>query len=191
MLEGSAFLLLAYLVGSLPAALVGSRLLRLPDPRHYGSGNPGASNVFRGGYRSIAIVILAIDIGKSWLLVWLAHHQQLAAPWPSLVGICVFVGHLYPIFYRFRGGKGVAVAAGILWAIAADIALVASLCWLAIAAITRIPSLASLFSCLLATGLIIWSQPSDSLSIIIMVALILVKHRDNIRELKRGHARRF
>ena len=105
--------LAAYCLGSISFAIVVSRLMRLPDPRSYGSKNPGATNVLRTGRKAAAVLTLAGDAGKGWLAVWLA--AQLGWRCSGVAGFAVFVGHLYPLFHRFRGGKGVATAAGVLF----------------------------------------------------------------------------
>src|SRR2546426_2353679 len=109
-MQSALTLLAAYCVGSVSFAIAVSRLMQLPDPRTYGSRNPGATNVLRTGKRAAAALTLAGDAGKGWLAVWLA---QLYAPEAAaLAGLAVFLGHLFPLFYRFKGGKGVATAAG-------------------------------------------------------------------------------
>src|ERR1044071_3420657 len=104
--------LAAYCIGSVSFAIVVSRLMRLPDPRSYGSKNPGATNVLRTGRKNAAVLTLAGDAGKGWLAVWLA--AQLGGDVPA-AALAVFLGHLYPVFHRFQGGKGVATAAGVLF----------------------------------------------------------------------------
>src|SRR5687767_3331028 len=107
--------LAAYLLGSISFAIVVSRAMRLPDPRSYGSKNPGATNVLRTGSRAAAVLTLAGDAAKGWLAVWLAQlYVPQAAPYAALA---VFLGHLFPIYHRFQGGKGVATAAGVLFGI--------------------------------------------------------------------------
>src|SRR4030095_17260429 len=121
--------LAAYCLGSISFAIVVSRLMHLPDPRSYGSKNPGATNVLRTGRKTAAVLTLTGDAGKGWLAVWLA--WRLGGDVPA-AGLAVFLGHLYPVFHRFHGGKGVATAAGVLFGFSA---------WLGLAAIaTRIVS---------------------------------------------------
>src|SRR5919109_5501401 len=106
--------LAAYCIGSISFAIVVSRLMRLPDPRSYGSKNPGATNVLRTGRKAAAVLTLAGDAGKGWLAVWLAAFFTDAL---ALAGLAAFLGHLFPVFHRFQGGKGVATAAGVLFAL--------------------------------------------------------------------------
>src|SRR5262245_62384525 len=130
-----------YLLGSISFAVVVSRLMRLPDPRSYGSKNPGATNVLRTGRKAAAVLTLAGDAGKGWLAVWLANHLGGDVP---AAGLAVFLGHLYPIFHRFQGGKGVATAAGVLFGFDAWLGLAALGTWIVIALAFRYSSLASL-----------------------------------------------
>ena len=144
------FAVAAYLIGSVSFAVVVSRVMGLADPRTYGSGNPGATNVLRSGNKKAAILTLLGDAAKGWLAVWLA---LLLAPrfgvdevGIALVVIAVFLGHLYPVFHRFAGGKGVATAAGILLAINVWLGLATLATWLIIAVFFRYSSLAALVS---------------------------------------------
>ena len=110
-------ILAAYLLGSVPFAVIVSRLFGLADPRSYGSGNPGATNVLRSGNKAAAALTLLGDGAKGWLAVYLANHYQLSDTMIGLVGLAVFFGHLFPLFLKFKGGKGVATAAGVLLAL--------------------------------------------------------------------------
>src|SRR5438270_4892631 len=134
----------AYLLGSVSFAIVVSKLMRLPDPRSYGSKNPGATNVLRTGSRAAAVVTLAGDAVKGWLAVWLALlYVPEAAPYAALA---VFLGHLFPLYHRFQGGKGVATAAGVLFGIDWRLGLGTLATWLIIAAFLRYSSLAALIA---------------------------------------------
>src|SRR6266540_356300 len=134
--------LAAYCLGSVSFAIVVSRALRLPDPRTYGSKNPGATNVLRTGRRAAAVLTLAGDGGKGWLAVWLA---ELISPGSAaLAGLAAFIGHLFPVFHRFQGGKGVATAAGVLFGIDWRIGLGTLATWIIIALFLRYSSLAAL-----------------------------------------------
>src|SRR5437899_9326186 len=132
----------AYLIGSISFAVAVSRLLRLPDPRSYGSKNPGATNVLRSGSRAAAVLTLAGDALKGFVAVWLAQrYVPEAAPYAALA---VFLGHLFPLYHRFHGGKGVATAAGVLLAIDWRVGLGTLATWFIIAAFLRYSSLAAL-----------------------------------------------
>src|SRR5688572_30804453 len=137
----------AYLLGSISFAIVVSWLLRLPDPRSYGSKNPGATNVLRTGRKAAAVLTLAGDAGKGWLAVWLAAFFTTEL---ALAGLAAFLGHLFPVYHRFRGGKGVATAAGVLFGLDWRIGLGAVVTWLVIVACLRYSSLASLIAALFA-----------------------------------------
>ena len=138
----------AYLIGSVPFAVIVSRTMGLADPRTYGSGNPGATNVLRSGNKVAAALTLIGDAFKGWLAVWLA--LRFGASYGigefgvALVAVAVFVGHLYPVFLRFRGGKGVATAAGVILALNPWLAFATALTWLIIAVFFRYASLASI-----------------------------------------------
>ena len=178
--------LAAYCLGSVSFAVVVSRLMRLPDPRSYGSKNPGATNVLRTGGRAAAVLTLAGDAGKGWLAVWLA---ALASPAAApLAGLAAFLGHLFPVFHRFRGGKGVATAAGVLLGIDWRIGLGSVATWLIIAALFRYSSLAALVAAAFApffTALLLgFDLPAAA--VLVMSALLLWRHRENVARLVAG-----
>jgi glycerol-3-phosphate acyltransferase PlsY len=176
----------AYLLGSVSFAIVVSRLMRLPDPRGYGSGNPGATNVLRTGRRAAAILTLAGDAGKGWLAVWAASlYWPQAAP---LAGLAVFLGHLFPLFHGFRGGKGVATAAGVLFGLSPWLGLGTLATWIVIATFSRYSSLAAIVSAAFAV-FFAWliDLPAAALAVVAIMAMLLVwRHRDNIRRLAAG-----
>ncbi|MCP5424998.1 MAG: glycerol-3-phosphate 1-O-acyltransferase PlsY [Gammaproteobacteria bacterium] len=179
---------LAYLAGSLSTAVIVCRLFGLPDPREQGSRNPGTTNVLRLGGKKAAAITLAGDCLKGLLPVWLA--AALGASPAGLAGSALgaFLGHLYPVFFGFQGGKGVATAFGVLLGLSWPTALAALVTWLTVALITRYSSL----SALLATGLsplyLWWLQaPTVYLVALLIMAILLVwRHRSNIRNLLAG-----
>lgn len=187
-----SFLLVAYLVGSIPFAMVSSRMFRLADPRSYGSGNPGATNVLRSGNKKAAIVTLLGDAFKGWLAVWLASHFAPsfgAAGWIAPVcGLAAFAGHLFPITLGFKGGKGVATALGVLAGLAGTLALATAGVWLAVAFLFRYSSAAALAAALAAPLLAHWlvGTPEASAVIIVMSAMLIWKHKDNLKRLLAG-----
>lgn len=178
----------AYLLGSISSAIVICRLCGLPDPRGQGSGNPGATNVLRYGGRKVAAAVFLGDMLKGLLPVLFAAWLGLSASTMAAVGLLAFAGHVWPVFFGFRGGKGVATAFGVLlgWAWLPAAALAAL--WLAVAIASRISSLgaisASLFGPLLVWGL--QDRPVYALATLAMSAVLLWRHRGNIRNLLRG-----
>lgn len=183
---------LAYLIGSVSFAVIVSAGFRLPDPRSYGSGNPGATNVLRSGKKTAAALTLAGDVLKGIIAVWLAKivgPEAGAAPLVvPLSGLAAFLGHLYPIFFRFRGGKGVATAGGILFAFSLPVGLAALGAWAAAFFVTRVSSMGALAAAI-ATPLAGWYflGAGSYLGVILaMSALLIWRHRSNIRKLLEG-----
>jgi glycerol-3-phosphate acyltransferase PlsY len=183
--------LAAYCLGSVSFAIVVSRLMQLPDPRTYGSKNPGATNVLRTGKRAAAVLTLAGDAGKGWLAVWLA---QLYAPEAAaLAGLTVFLGHLFPLFHRFKGGKGVATAAGVLFGFDLWLGLGSLATWIVIAVFFRYASLAALVAALFAP-FFAWyiSLSYDVLLVVASIAALLIwRHKGNIGRLFAGSESRI
>jgi glycerol-3-phosphate acyltransferase PlsY len=178
---------ISYLLGSVPFAVVVSRALRLADPRTYGSGNPGATNVLRGAGRAAAALTLIGDVGKGALAVWLG--RQVGAGDAAIVcGAAAFVGHVFPVFLRFRGGKGVATFFGVLLAFEPWLGLACCGLWLAVALASRYSSLASLTAAVGAPVLLgITGGPPESLEMVLaMSALLIWRHRSNIAKLRAG-----
>jgi len=185
---------LAYLMGSISFAVVVSRVMGLPDPYTHGSKNPGATNVLRTGNKLAAVLTLIGDGAKGWLAVILARavlgdpSQESVNILLGLVSIAVFIGHLYPIFHRFRGGKGVATAAGILFAINWALGLATLGTWLIVAVFMRYSSLAALCAAVFAPiylTFLFGVQPMG-LAIAVMSTLLIYRHRSNIRNLLNG-----
>jgi len=193
----AAAILLAYLVGSLSFAVIVSRLMGLSDPRSYGSGNPGATNVLRSGSRAAAVLTLIGDAAKGAVGVaigralgaWAGYGEEVVAA----CALAAFVGHLAPVFFGFRGGKGVATFLGAIAALLPWAGLVAGLAWLAVAAATRFSSLASMLSAIAATlaAAIAGVAPTVLAPVGAMTALLLWRHRANIANLRAGRERRI
>ena len=191
--------LLAYLVGSISFAVLVSRAIGLADPRTYGSGNPGATNVLRTGNRAAAVLTLLGAAAKGWLVVYAA--RRLAADYGlgdgtvALAALAVFVGHLFPLYHRFAGGKGVATAAGVLFALHWAIGLATLSTWLIIAVFFRYSSLAALVSAAFAP--LYWMflfgtrSPPVTLAILAMSALLVWRHRTNLANLLAGKESRL
>ncbi len=184
--------LAAYLIGSLSFAVMVSRGMGLDDPRHYGSGNPGATNVLRSGHRGAALLTLAFDALKGYVPVLLAlvygPSFGLGEVTVALVGLAAFVGHLWPVFFGFKGGKGVATAAGVLLALNPWLGAATLLTWVIVAAFFRYSSLASVIAALFAPfyQLLIWGVAPALLSIAAMSLLLLWRHQANLRKLMAG-----
>ena len=185
-MQSALTVLAAYCLGSVSFAIVVSRLMRLPDPRTYGSKNPGATNVLRTGKRAAAVLTLAGDAAKGWLAVWLA---QLYAPQAEpLAGLAVFLGHLFPLFHRFKGGKGVATAAGVLFGFNVWLGLGSLAIWIVIAVFFRYASLASLVAALLAPFFAWYISSSYAVLLVVasIAALLSWRHKGNIGRLYAG-----
>jgi glycerol-3-phosphate acyltransferase PlsY len=185
-------LLLAYLIGSISFAVLVSRAMGLSDPRSYGSGNPGATNVLRSGNKLAAILTLVGDAAKGAVAVLLAQAFAARFGFTGLVitcaGLAAFIGHLYPVFHRFQGGKGVATAAGVLLALSPALGLCTLGTWLLVAAITRYSSLAALLAAVCAPFFAWWLFGADAVivPIAIMSGLLIWRHRQNIAKLAAG-----
>jgi glycerol-3-phosphate acyltransferase PlsY len=182
----------AYLIGSLSFAVIVSKLMGLPDPHSYGSGNPGATNVLRTGKKLAALLTLAGDAGKGWFAVWLA--QRVAVDFSlnettlAAVALAVFIGHLFPIFFRFQGGKGVATAAGILLAINLWLGLATLATWLIIAVFFRYSSFAALVASIFAPfyTAYLFGFTAYFPAVFVMCVLLIWRHRENITKLMNG-----
>ena len=189
--------LLSYLLGSLSFAVIVSRVMGLKDPRSYGSHNPGATNVLRSGSKKAAIATLLLDGLKGWLPVvlvkWFGKDYGLEDGTMAAVAFAAFLGHLFPVFFKFRGGKGVATAAGALLGIEWLLGLATLATWLIIAYFTRYSSVASMASAAFAPLFYLfgdraaWYSERSVLMAIFMIGLLLViRHRENINKLVSG-----
>jgi glycerol-3-phosphate acyltransferase PlsY len=187
----------AYLIGSLSFAVLVSRAVGLNDPRTYGSKNPGATNVLRSGNKAAAVVTLLLDALKGWLPVvavkWWGDAWGLSDGTVALVGLAAFLGHLFPVFFRFQGGKGVATAAGVILGFEPWLGLASLLTWAIIAFFSRYASLASIVTAVSAPafyllgGGVAWEAPGGMvLSLAVMGILLVWRHADNINRLLAG-----
>ncbi|HEX5639257.1 MAG TPA: glycerol-3-phosphate 1-O-acyltransferase PlsY [Burkholderiaceae bacterium] len=196
-LASLAAVALAYLIGSLSFAVVVSRAMGLADPRSYGSKNPGATNVLRSGNKAAAVLTLLGDAAKGWLAVWLAlrfgPRVGVGEFGVAAVAVAVFVGHLYPVFFGFKGGKGVATAAGVVLALNPWLALATALTWVIIAGFFRYSSLASIAAAVFAAfySAFGWGFDERFLALVAIAGLIVYRHRANIRNLLAGKERRI
>lgn len=189
--------LIAYLVGSLSFAVIVSRAMGLSDPRTYGSGNPGATNVLRSGSKPAAIVTLLLDAAKGWLPVmlvkWFGPAWDLSEGTQALAGLAAFLGHLYPVFFAFKGGKGVATAVGVLLAFEPLLALATLVTFAIIVFFSRYVSLASMVAAvfapayyLIGDGVAWTASGAKTLALIAMGLLLIWRHRENIQRLLAG-----
>ena len=187
-----AVIVAAYLTGSVSFAVVVSKLFGLPDPHSYGSGNPGATNVLRTGNKAAALLTLVGDGVKGFAAVAIAYH--LGASWGDAslatagAAVAVFLGHLYPIFHRFEGGKGVATAAGVAFGLSWQLGLAMLVIWLLVALTFRISSLASIVSAIIAPplGFYFLGNWPEAWALIPIALLLVWRHRANIRKLLAG-----
>ena len=191
------FTIAAYLIGSISFAVVASRAFGLSDPRTYGSKNPGATNVLRSGSKKAAIATLLGDSAKGWLAVWLAMHFSEQFDFGdgtvALVAIAVFLGHLWPVFFRFVGGKGVATALGVLLGLNPWLGLATLVTWVVVAYAFRYSSLAALVAAVFAPfyyGLL-FGADEKLFAVIVMSALLLWRHSGNIANLIAGKESRI
>ena len=192
---------LAYLIGSLSFAVIVSRVMGLNDPRSYGSKNPGATNVLRSGNKVAAVATLLLDGFKGWLPVvavqWFGAELGLGGGMAglavALVGLAAFLGHLYPVFFQFKGGKGVATAAGVLLGVSVVLGLATLATWLIVAFFSRYSSLAALaaaafapFFYLLGDRTVWYADKWVLAAVVLISALLIYRHRENINKLLKG-----
>ncbi len=191
------FIAVAYLLGSLSFAVIVSRAMRLPDPRSFGSGNPGATNVLRSGRKAAAVLTLLGDALKGWVAVVLARALApqfgLADDVVLLCALAVFIGHLFPVFFGFKGGKGVATAFGVLLGLNPWLGLACLATWLFMAAVFRISSLSALTTALLApvyAGLLMkWND--TTMAVLVITLLLVYRHKSNLIKLVKGEEGRI
>ncbi|VAW80466.1 Acyl-phosphate:glycerol-3-phosphate O-acyltransferase PlsY (EC 2.3.1.n3) [hydrothermal vent metagenome] len=182
------YILVGYLLGSLSSAIITCRLMGLPDPRSGGSGNPGATNVLRLGGKKAATITLAGDMLKGLLPVLAVKALGADITVQSAVAVAAFLGHLYPVFFGLKGGKGVATVLGVLLGLYWPVGLLTIASWLVIAKGFKISSLAALIAILLAPLYVLWLKPEPALlaAVVFMGTLLFWRHRSNIRNLLRG-----
>ncbi len=179
---------LGYLLGSVPFAVIVSRAFRLEDPRRFGSGNPGATNVLRGGSKKAAALTLLGDAAKGWLAMFIAAKVGAGDTAIAVAGLAAFLGHVFPFTLGFKGGKGVATALGVLLGFSASLAGLTAAVWLAVVVPTRYSSLAALAAALAAPGLAWWlvGRGDVLLAVAAMCAVLIYRHKSNIAKLMAG-----
>ncbi|GKX56897.1 glycerol-3-phosphate acyltransferase [Leminorella grimontii] len=179
-------IIIAYLCGSISSAVLVCRIAKLPDPRENGSGNPGATNVLRIGGKGAAAAVLIFDVLKGMLPVWAAYKLDLPPFSLGLVAIAACLGHIYPIFFHFKGGKGVATAFGAIAPIGWDITGLMTGTWLLTLLLSGYSSLGAIISALIAPFYVWWFKPQFTFPVAMLSCLVLIRHHDNIQRLWRG-----
>ena len=188
MILGIVLVVIGYLCGSLASAVIVCRIMKLPDPRKEGSGNPGATNVLRLGGKKAAALTLAGDALKGAVPVLLAHLLSDSPTVLASTAVAAIIGHMYPVFFQFKGGKGVATTFGAVAALVFPVALFMGAVWVLTAMATRYASLASLAAAVAAPlfALVFIQEPATILALVIIAALLVYRHRENIQRLRDG-----
>ena len=184
-------IIFAYLCGSISSAILVCRLTGLPDPRQSGSGNPGATNVLRIGGKGAAAAVLVFDVLKGMLPVWLAYYLGVSPVYLGFTAIAACLGHIYPVFFRFKGGKGVATAFGAIAPIGWDLTGLMTGTWLLTVLLSGYSSLGAIVSALIAPFYVWWFKPQFTFPVAMLSCLILLRHHDNIQRLWRGQETRL
>jgi acyl phosphate:glycerol-3-phosphate acyltransferase len=188
---------LAYLLGSVSFAVLSSKVFGLADPRSYGSGNPGATNVLRSGHKGAALFTLLGDAAKGLVAVllarWATGHYSLDSSTAALCGLAAFVGHLFPLFHGFKGGKGVATAAGVLFGLSLWLGAATALTWAIIFFFFRLSSMAAIVSAVFAAfyQILLFGFRLESLAVLVMAGLLIFRHRGNIARMFAGQEARM
>lgn len=187
MLKFLLFIILAYLFGSLSTAIITAKVFGLTDPRTEGSGNPGATNVLRVSGKKVAIIVLLGDFIKGLIPVLLAKWASLTPYALAWVGFAAILGHVFPLFFGFKGGKGVATGAGVLFGLSFPLGLASILTWILVAALTRYSSLAAVIATLTVPIFAYWPGHVHAFLPILLICLLLLwRHRENVRKLLKG-----
>ncbi|HEX5793634.1 MAG TPA: glycerol-3-phosphate 1-O-acyltransferase PlsY [Rheinheimera sp.] len=179
-------MLAAYLCGSISSAVLVSKLFRLPDPRLHGSGNPGATNVLRLGGKLPAVLVLVFDVLKGTIPVWGSYFLQIEPLYLGLIAICACLGHIFPLFFGFKGGKAVATAFGAMMPIGLDLAGLLIASWIILVALSGYSSLAAIVTVSLAPLFTWFIKPLYTVPVLMLSVLIILRHRENIVRLWQG-----
>jgi glycerol-3-phosphate acyltransferase PlsY len=188
---GLLFAAIAYVVGSLNCAILVCKAMKLPDPRVEGSGNPGATNVLRIGNKQAAVFVLIGDVLKGALPVLVAYLIGVEGFMLALIALAAVLGHMFPVFFEFKGGKGVATAFGAMLVLTPGVTIFGLIVWVGIVFVTRYISLASVITPVVASVLILFLHIPYFLPIAVMAGLIIWRHKDNIDRLKAGTENKF
>jgi glycerol-3-phosphate acyltransferase PlsY len=180
--------LLGYLFGSVPFAVIVSRLFGLADPRSFGSGNPGATNVLRGGNKLAALLTLLGDAVKGWLAMFVTQKVGAGETAIALAGVAAFLGHVFPCTLRFKGGKGVATALGVLLGFSGALGVSVAAVWLVVAMASRYSSLAALIAAVSAPSIAMAYHASETtiIAVSVLAVVLILRHKSNIRKLLAG-----
>lgn len=183
-----SLIIASYLIGSLSSAIIVCKIMRLPDPRGEGSGNPGATNVLRFGGKKAAAITLTGDMLKGLIPVLIVKYLDMSVLTIALVGLAAFLGHLYPVFFQFKGGKGVATMLGVMFGFSWWIGLATAGTWLFVAKILRISSLSALIATALAPVYVwLWFNHNEAITVTVVMTVILFwRHRSNIQNMIKG-----
>lgn len=184
-------ILIAYLFGSISSAVLICKLFGLPDPRHSGSNNPGATNVYRLGGKLPAALTLFFDVLKGMVPVWGAYFLGIEPFYLGLIGVATCLGHIFPLYFHFRGGKAVATALGAMFPVAAEMALLLIATWLVVFRVSKVSSLAALITVTLAPFYAFWIKPQYTVPTIMISVLIMWRHQANIARLRSGQETRI
>jgi len=179
-------MLLAYLCGSVSSAVIVSKLFRLPDPRRHGSGNPGATNVLRLGGTLPAVLVLVFDVLKGTIPVWGSYFLKIEPLYLGLIAICACLGHIYPVFFSFKGGKAVATAFGTMLPIGLELAGLLIATWIILVGATGYSSFAAIITVTLAPIFTWFIKPLYTIPVLMISILIIIRHRQNMLRLWRG-----
>ncbi len=179
-------IIVAYLFGSLSSAVIICKLFRLPDPRCHGSNNPGATNVYRLGGKLPAVLTLSFDVLKGMLPVWVSYFFGIAPLFLGLIAVSACLGHIFPLYFQFRGGKAVATALGTMFPVAWQMALLLIATWLLVFRVSKVSSLAAIITVTLAPFYAFWIKPQYTVPTIMISILIIWRHQANISRLRQG-----
>lgn len=178
---------IAYLLGSLSFAVIAAKIFKFPDPRYAGSHNPGATNVLRLASKKAALFVVFCDSTKGMLPIIFAKYLAVPLFFQGLIALCAVLGHIFPVYYRFVGGKGIATTLGVLFALNSLLGCAAGLTWLVIAVVFRYSSLASIVMVLMLPGFVHWlNYPALMPSMLLLTGIVLICHRGNIKRLMLG-----
>tara|TARA_Y100001963_G_scaffold152961_2_gene238758 strand:- start:1602 stop:2192 length:591 start_codon:yes stop_codon:yes gene_type:complete len=184
-------IIIAYLFGSISSAVLICKLFGLPDPRQTGSNNPGATNVYRLGGKVPALLTLFFDVLKGMIPVWASYFLGIPPLFLGMIAVAACLGHIFPLYFHFRGGKAVATALGAMFPVAWEMALLLIFTWLVVFKISKLSSLAAIITVSLAPFYAYWIKPQYTVPVIMISALIIWRHQSNISRLRHGNEQRI